>query len=60
MKSTWQSIKPDSGTSFTTQIQIFNNHEVETFWKHCGKKRKFWLTSIFSISRNVFKPIWQQ
>ena len=35
-------------------IQTFNDSEKEAFRKHCGKRRKCCLTSIFSFSHNVF------
>ena len=38
-------------------IQTFNDPEKEGFWKHCGKRRKCWWTSIFSFSHNVLFPL---
>ena len=29
----------------------------QCYRKHCGKRRKYWLTSIFSFSHNVFYPL---
>ena len=38
-------------------IQTFNTSGKESFRKHCGKRRKCWLPSIFSFTLNVFYPL---
>ena len=40
--------------SLYNTIPTFNDLETECFWKHCGKRRKCWGTSILSFSQNVF------
>ena len=37
-------------------IPTFNDPEIESFWKQCGKRRKMLVTSIFSFSHYVFYP----
>ena len=34
----------------------FNDPVKEAFWKHCGKKEKMLVTSIFSFSHHAFYP----
>ena len=36
--------------------EAFNNPEKDAFSKHCGKKEKMLVTSIFSFYHNVFYP----
>ena len=38
-------------------VPTFNDSEKEVFRKHCGKRRKMLVTSIFSFSHNVFELI---
>ena len=40
----------------TTNQPIHFNDREDTFWKHFGKRRKCWLTSIFSLSQDAFYP----
>ena len=45
-----------TGLTLYHTISTFNNHETKVFWKHCEKKEKMLVTSIFSFLHNVFYP----
>ena len=40
--------------SLSQTIQGFHDPEKEAFWKHCGKRKNWWLPAFLSFSHNVF------
>ena len=46
-----------NGFNLSQTIPGFDVTGLKGFWKHCGKKEKMLVTSIFSFFHNVFYPV---
>ena len=53
-RSRYRYINFDHPLTLYHTIPSFNNHEEESFGKHCAKRKKMLLTSILSFSHSVF------
>ena len=56
LRKGWMLFKTVSLTLYH-RISTFDDPETDGFWKHCGKKEKMLVTSIFSFSHYVFFSI---